>query len=133
MARTNNPSKLAGLFRRANTLVHPLLRSPLHGVLSSRLCFALDATDRPSHAEQASMIRRYIIWWNRNAHDKALRELVKCANVARHSTSRRIVIEIECKTTRHGAGDAFAPLLVRSRLLATARGITPGSSQTADR
>jgi transposase len=44
--------------------------------------FALDGTDHASHREQASMIRRYIIWRNRNAHDKALRELVKRANVA---------------------------------------------------
>jgi transposase len=44
--------------------------------------FALDGTDHGSHAEQASMIRRYIIWRNRNTHDKALRELVKRANVA---------------------------------------------------
>jgi len=44
--------------------------------------FALDGTDHSSHAEQASMIRRYIIWRNRNAHDQALRELVKRANVA---------------------------------------------------
>jgi transposase len=44
--------------------------------------FALDGTDHGSHAEQASMIRRYIIWRNRNAHDQALRELVKRANVA---------------------------------------------------
>ncbi len=44
--------------------------------------FALDGTDHPSHAEQASMIRRYIIWRNRNAHDRALRELIKRANVA---------------------------------------------------
>jgi len=28
------------------------------------------------------MIRRYITWRNHNAHDKALRELVKRANVA---------------------------------------------------
>jgi hypothetical protein len=28
------------------------------------------------------MIRRYIRWRNRNAHDRALRELVKRANVA---------------------------------------------------
>jgi len=28
------------------------------------------------------MIRRYIHWRNRNAHDKTLRELVKRANVA---------------------------------------------------
>ena len=44
--------------------------------------FALDGTDHGSHRQQASMIRRYIIWRNRNAHDKALRELVKRANVA---------------------------------------------------
>ncbi len=44
--------------------------------------FALDGTDHASHREQASMIRRYVIWRNRNAHDRALRELVKRANVA---------------------------------------------------
>ena len=44
--------------------------------------FALDGTDHPSHAEQARMIRRYIAWRNRNAHNHALRELVKRANVA---------------------------------------------------
>jgi len=44
--------------------------------------FTLDGTDHRSHAEQNSMIRRYIIWRNRNAHDKTLRELVKRANVA---------------------------------------------------
>jgi len=44
--------------------------------------FALDGTDHNSHAEQASMIRRYIIWRNRNAHDRVLRELVNRANVA---------------------------------------------------
>ena len=44
--------------------------------------FALDGTDHPSHQEQCRMIRRYIAWRNRNAHDRALRELVKRANVA---------------------------------------------------
>ncbi len=44
--------------------------------------FTLDGTDHGSHREQASMIRRYIIWRNRNAHDRALTELVKRANVA---------------------------------------------------
>jgi transposase len=44
--------------------------------------FSLDGTDHASHREQASMIRRYIIWRNRNAHDRALSELVKRANVA---------------------------------------------------
>jgi len=44
--------------------------------------FALDGTDHGTHREQASMIRRYIIWRNRNAHNRALRELVNRANVA---------------------------------------------------
>jgi transposase len=44
--------------------------------------FALVGTDHASRREQASMIRRPIIWRNRNAHDRALRELVKRANVA---------------------------------------------------
>ena len=44
--------------------------------------FALDGTDHASHREQASMIRRYIHWRNRHAHDRALRELIKRANVA---------------------------------------------------
>ncbi|MGH8973100.1 MAG: hypothetical protein ACRD0C_07830 [Acidimicrobiia bacterium] len=44
--------------------------------------FALDGTDHESHRAQVRMIRRYIHWRNRNAHDKTLRELVKRANVA---------------------------------------------------
>ena len=44
--------------------------------------FTLDGTDHPDHATQARMIRRYIAWRNRHAHDSRLRELVKRANVA---------------------------------------------------
>jgi hypothetical protein len=44
--------------------------------------FALDGTDHPTHAAQASMIRRYIGWRNRHAHDERLREVVKRAKVA---------------------------------------------------
>ena len=44
--------------------------------------FALDGTDHHSHEEQGRMIRRYIAWRNRNAHDRDLRELIKRANVA---------------------------------------------------
>lgn len=47
--------------------------------------FALEGTAHGSHREQASMIRRYI-WRNRNTHDKAIRELVNRANVARRGT-----------------------------------------------
>jgi transposase len=44
--------------------------------------FALDGTDHPSHHEHGRMLRRYITWQNRNARDRALRELVERANVA---------------------------------------------------
>lgn len=44
--------------------------------------FTLDGTDHRSHDEQNRMIRRYIAWRNRHAHDKELREIVKRANVA---------------------------------------------------
>jgi hypothetical protein len=39
-------------------------------------------TDHGSHREQASMIRRYIAWRNRNAHDRRLGEIINRANVA---------------------------------------------------
>src|ERR1700729_3316892 len=44
--------------------------------------FALDGTDHPSHKQQASMIRRYIIWRNNHAYDERLRRIVSRANVA---------------------------------------------------
>lgn len=44
--------------------------------------FALDGTDHPDHATQSRMIRRYIAWRNRNAHDHDLRRVVDRANVA---------------------------------------------------
>jgi hypothetical protein len=44
--------------------------------------FALDGTDHPDHAAQSRMIRRYIAWRNRNAHDHDLRRVVDRANVA---------------------------------------------------
>jgi hypothetical protein len=43
--------------------------------------FAVDGTDHPSHAEQASRIRRYIAWRNRNARDRRLGEIINRANV----------------------------------------------------
>jgi transposase len=44
--------------------------------------FALDGTDHATHKEQASMIRRYIIWRNNHAYDERLRRIVNRANVA---------------------------------------------------
>jgi hypothetical protein len=41
-----------------------------------------NGTDHGSHAEQASMIRRYIIWRNNHAYDERLRRIVAKANVA---------------------------------------------------
>ncbi len=44
--------------------------------------FTLDGTDHASHREQASMIRRYIAWRNRNTDNPRLRKIVQKANVA---------------------------------------------------
>ena len=44
--------------------------------------FALDGTDHATHQEQASMIRRYVIWRNNHAYDERLRRIVDRANVA---------------------------------------------------
>jgi transposase len=44
--------------------------------------FTLDGTDHAGHTEQASTIRRYIAWRNRNAHDRRLGRIVNRANVA---------------------------------------------------
>ena len=44
--------------------------------------FTLDGTDHPSHGQQASMIRRYIAWRNRNTRNRRLGKIVNKANVA---------------------------------------------------
>jgi hypothetical protein len=36
----------------------------------------------PGHQQQASMIRRYIIWCNNHAYDQRLRRFIDRANVA---------------------------------------------------
>ena len=43
--------------------------------------FCVDGTDHATHTEQASIIRRYIRWRNKNATDKALNEIVNRTNV----------------------------------------------------
>jgi transposase len=58
--------------------------------------FTLDGTDHRTHEEQNSMIRRYIIWRNRNAHDKTLRELVKRATLPDAALARPPPISISC-------------------------------------
>ncbi len=48
--------------------------------------FALDGTDHNSHAEQASMIRRYIAWRNRHAAThRRLREIVTKAETIKRA------------------------------------------------
>jgi transposase len=44
--------------------------------------FTLDGTDHGSRTEQASMIRRYIIWRNNHAYDERLRRIAAKANAA---------------------------------------------------
>jgi hypothetical protein len=44
--------------------------------------FTVDGTDHPSHHQQASMIRRYIAWPNRNTRDRRLGNIINRANVA---------------------------------------------------
>lgn len=47
--------------------------------------FALDGTDHDSHREQASLIRRYIIWRNNHITDPRLRKVVKRAAVIKRA------------------------------------------------
>jgi transposase len=47
--------------------------------------FALDGTDHPSHREQASMIRRYIAWRNRNNTDPQLRKVIRRASTIKRA------------------------------------------------
>jgi transposase len=47
--------------------------------------FALDGTDHPSHAEQASMIRRYICWRNRHSTDPKLRKVIRRAQTIKRA------------------------------------------------
>jgi transposase len=57
--------------------------------------FALDGTDHASHKEQASMIRRYIIWRNNHAYDERLvRHEVLCDRVEVKGHHRRIVAAV---------------------------------------
>jgi len=54
----------------------------LEAQFTAQRYFALDGTDRPSHREQASIIRRYIIWRNNHAYDERLRRIISRANSA---------------------------------------------------
>ncbi len=47
--------------------------------------FTLNGTDHNSHREQASMIRRYIAWRNRNATNPSLRKIVERAEIIKRA------------------------------------------------
>src|SRR5262249_38738684 len=51
--------------------------------------FALDGTDHATHQEQASMIRRYIIWRNNHAYDERLRQVVARATLPEAAQGKR--------------------------------------------
>nr|WP_240799837.1 hypothetical protein [Streptomyces sp. A1277] len=57
-------------------------RTPIEAQFTALRYFALDGTGHPSHREQGSMIRRYIMWRNKHAQDERLREVVNRANAA---------------------------------------------------
>jgi hypothetical protein len=62
----------------------PANSSWLNRIPGSPRCstYALDGAGHPSHQQQASMIRRYIIWCNNHAYDQRLRRFIDRANVA---------------------------------------------------
>ncbi|MEZ5170567.1 MAG: IS630 family transposase [Acidimicrobiia bacterium] len=86
--RSTNKDARVGEWAEANNV--EFAYTPFYGSWLNRIeaqftalrYFALDGTDHTSHDEQARMIRRYIAWRNRNAHDQALTELINRANVA---------------------------------------------------
>jgi hypothetical protein len=71
-----NIVELAGVPTKASLVI------PLEAQFQALRYFTPDGPDHRSRDEQNSMIRRYIIWRNRNAHDRTPRELVKRAHVA---------------------------------------------------
>jgi len=66
----------------ANTPTNSSWLSRIEAQFTALRYFTLDGTDYASHQEQASMIRRYIIWRNNHAYDERLRRIVDPANVA---------------------------------------------------
>jgi hypothetical protein len=59
--------------------------------------FTLDGTDHRTHAEQASMIRRYIAWRNRNTNNPRLQKIVQRATWPRRWPIYRMLITPETR------------------------------------
>ena len=64
------PGAKANNVELAYTPYYWIVAQPDRGPIHRLRYFALDGTDHPSHQEQARMIRRYIAWRNRHAHDQ---------------------------------------------------------------
>ncbi|EMQ99985.1 hypothetical protein ADIAG_01094 [Paeniglutamicibacter gangotriensis Lz1y] len=47
--------------------------------------FALNGTDHPSHQEQGSMIRRFILWRNHHTTDPKLRKVIRSASLIKRA------------------------------------------------
>jgi hypothetical protein len=45
-------------------------RNRIQAQVTALRSFTLDGTDHESHHQQATMIRRYLAWRNRHAHDQ---------------------------------------------------------------
>jgi hypothetical protein len=82
-ARTDASARGSGQHvELAHTPTNASYLNGIEGHFAALRYLTLDGTDHPSHAEQASMIRRYITWPNRTAHDRPLCEIVNRANAA---------------------------------------------------
>lgn len=66
----------------ACTLTNSFWPNRMEAQFAALRYFALDCTDHADRKAQGSMIRRYIIWRNRHAHDERLRRIIAKANVA---------------------------------------------------
>ncbi len=75
-----SPHRTTG--RDSRVGARPAAVKPDRGPVHRPAYFALNGTDHASHEEQASMIRRYIIWRNNHAYHERLRQIVNRANVA---------------------------------------------------
>jgi hypothetical protein len=80
LLRFHSPDETAGPAYRQQAF--PWGADRIEAQFTALRYFALDGTDHSSHREQASMIRRYIIWRNNHACDQRRRRIVDQANVA---------------------------------------------------
>jgi hypothetical protein len=87
-ARSTCSRARAGTWATANnaeiayTLANSSWLNRIEAQFTALRYFALDGTGHATHQEQASMIRRYIIWRNNHACDERPRRIIDRANVA---------------------------------------------------